>query len=384
MIKRDAEKQLIRLSKTFKLVSLTGPRQTGKTTLVRAVFKDKPYINLENPDTRRFASEDPRGFLDTYPDGAVLDEVQRVPELFAWLQERADHTRNPGMYILTGSNNFLMQQEVSQSLAGRTGSLVLLPFSLGELSPAMRPLTDDEMIITGFYPPVYDQKIPPQDWCPNYIRTYIERDVRQIRNIVDLLPFQRFLSLLAGRCSQELNMSALSVEAGVDNKTIQAWIGLLESSYLIFLLKPHSVNFNKTIVKRPKVYFYDTALACSLLGIYNTSHLQTHPARGALFENMLVSEISKFITHSGSRLRLFYWREKSGHEIDLLIERDGELLPLEIKSGKTIHSEHFRNLDYYRRLSGAAKCFLIYGGEESQKRSNGTEVINWRKFVTNL
>ncbi|HOT88763.1 MAG TPA: AAA family ATPase, partial [Bacteroidales bacterium] len=246
MIKRIAEKKLSQLARTFKLVGLTGPRQSGKTTLVKQVFRDKPYVSLENPDARRFAMEDTRGFLETYAKGAVLDEVQRVPDLFSYLQEIADNSRQKGLFILTGSNNFQLQQSISQSLAGRIGSMVLPPFSLVELKPSMIPASDDELMLKGFYPPVYDQKIPSQDWYPNYIRTYIEKDVRQIKNISDLITFERFMLLLAGRCGQELNMSALSVESGVDVKTIQSWLGILESSYIVYLLKPHSNNFKKT------------------------------------------------------------------------------------------------------------------------------------------
>lgn len=291
MIRRIAREKLIALAATFKAVAVTGARQSGKTTLVREVFRAKPYLSLENPDTRNFAMEDPRGFLQSYPEGAILDEVQRTPHLFSYLQETLDNSTKKGLFILTGSNNFLLQQNISQTLAGRIAYIHLLPFSIAELHKAkLLPETDDELMLKGFYPPIYDQQIPFGDWCPNYIRTYIERDVRQIKNIADLVLFERFIHLLAGRTGQELNSSSLSIETGVDVKTIQSWIGILESSFIIYLLKPHHRSFRKTIVKRPKVYFYDTALVCSLLGIRNASQLNTHPARGAVFETMVISE----------------------------------------------------------------------------------------------
>lgn len=382
MIERIAHKKLKDLAKKFKAVAITGARQSGKTTLVKQVFKDKPYLSLENPDTRNFALNDPRGFLQTYPKGAILDEVQRVPELFSYLQEVLDTTKTKGLFILTGSNNFLLQQNISQTLAGRVGYMNLLPFSITELNTLKKvPKTDDELMLKGFYPPIYDQKIPYTDWCPNYIRTYIERDVRQLKGVADLIVFERLVRLLAGRNAQELNNSALAVEVGVDVKTVQSWISILESSYIIFLLKPHYKNFNKTIVKRPKLYFYDTALVCSLLGIREKTQLSTHPLRGAIFESMVVSELMKKRTNAGLPINLFYWRDKTGHEIDIIIDNAGKLLPIEIKSGKTVSSEFFKNINYWTELSGQKKSILLYTGEHKQSRSNQTEVMNWRELI---
>ncbi len=383
MIERIAKEKLQNLAKKFKAIAVTGARQSGKTTLVKQVFKNKPYLSLENPDTRNFAMNDPRGFLQSYPQGAVLDEVQRVPELFSYLQEILDNSKTKGLFILTGSNNFLLQQNISQTLAGRIGYINLLPFSITELYKAKKlPATDDELMLKGFYPPIYDQKIPPDDWCPNYIRTYIERDVRQIKSITDLIVFERFVRLLAGRTGQELNNSSLAVETGVDVKTIQSWIGILESSFIIYLLKPHFKNFNKTIVKRPKVYFYDTALVCSLLGIKNKTQLTTHPTRGSIFEGMVITELLKKRTNRGLQVNLYYWRDKTGHEIDLIVDNAGKLLPIEIKSGKTINSEFLKNLVYWNKLSGEKKSVLLYGGELNQKRSTGTEILNWREIIS--
>jgi predicted AAA+ superfamily ATPase len=382
MIVRNAEIKLKSLAKTFKAIAVIGPRQSGKTTLVKTVFKGKPYVSLENPDIRNFAQNDPRGFLDSYKDGGVFDEIQRVPELFSYLQEMLDDTKKKGVFILSGSNNFLLQEAISQTLAGRIGYLNLLPFSLEELNSIKKlPKTDDELMFKGFYPPVYDQKIPVVDWSQNYIKTYIERDVRQIKNISDLLVFERFLSLLAGRCGQELNMNALSTEAGVDVKTIQSWIGILESSFIIYLLKSHHKNFNKTIVKRPKLYFYDTSIVCSLLRITTISHIVSHPLRGAIFENMVITELIKKRTNLGLPINLYYWRDKTGHEVDVIIDSASTLYPIEIKSGKTVNSDFFKNLEYWNKLSGEKKSLLLYSGSQSEKRSSGTEVKNWRSIM---
>ena len=383
MIQRIAKVKLIDLASKFKAVAVTGARQTGKTTLVKQVFKSKPYVSLENPDMRNFALEDPRGFLQTYPNGAILDEVQRVPALFSYFQEVLDNSKVKGLFILSGSNNFLLQQTISQTLAGRVGYINLLPFSISELKKAKLLSTDDDtLMLKGFYPPIYDQEIPPADWCPNYIRTYIEKDVRQIKNITDLIVFERFIKLLAGRSGQELNNSALAVETGVDVKTIQSWIGILESSFIIYLLKPHHKNFNKTIVKRPKVYFYDSAIVCYLLGIRDNTQLQTHPLRGAIFEGMVVTELIKKRTNAGLPINLFYWRDKTGHEIDIIIDNAGKLLPIEIKSGKTINTEFFKNMDYWSDLSKVKKSMVLYAGSQNQKRSNGRDTLNWRSLMT--
>lgn len=381
MITRQAQNKLKKLSASFKTVAVIGPRQSGKTTLLKNIFKDKPYVSLENPDNRSFAINDPNGFLSTYKNGAIFDEVQRTPELFSYIQEIVDNSSVKGLFIFSGSNNLLLNQSISQSLAGRIGYLTLLPFTLAELAKYdIETVSDDELMLKGFYPPIYDQQIDASDWCNNYIRTYIERDIRQIKNITDLIIFERFLSLLAGRCSQELNMSALSVETGVDVKTIQSWIGILEASYIIYLLKPHFKNFRKTIVKRPKIYFYDTALVCSLLGIRTKEHLTNHPVRGALFECMVISEMVKHRTNAGLPVNLYYWRDKTGHEIDLIIDNEGKLTPIEIKSGLTINNDFFKNIDYWSNLSNEKDSYLLYAGKIIQKRSNGSNVLCWRDF----
>ena len=385
MLERIAAAKLQHLAQSFKAVAVTGARQTGKTTLVREVFRDKPYVSLENPDQWQFALEDPKGFLSNYPNGAIFDEVQRTPDLFSWLQEILDNSREKGQFILTGSNNLLLQQSISQSLAGRVGYLNLLPFSIEELdNGGWLPKTDEEQMWKGGYPPVYDQKISPNDWCPNYIRTYLEKDVRQIRNITDLFIFERFLKLLAGRSGQELNYSALAVETGVDLKTIQSWIGILESSFIVHLLPPHHRNFNKTIVKRHKVYWLDTALLCYLIGIRQPDQIAVHPLRGAIFETMVVNEMVKARTQHGLPPDLYFWRDKTGHEIDLVIDRNDHLIPVEIKAGQTISKEFFKNLKYWQNLSGAKEAYVLYAGLTEQHRSDGRHVLPWRTGIRML
>ena len=366
MIERIAKIKLEQLAKTFKAVAVIGPRQSGKTTLVKTTFPDKKYISLENPDDRSFALEDPKGFLQNIPNGAILDEIQRVPLLFSYLQEILDNSTKNGLFILTGSNNFLLQENISQTLAGRISYLTLLPFSVSELNKTIN-FSDNEWLLNGFYPPIYDQEIEPTDWYPNYIRTYIERDVRQIKNINDLGVFEKFIKILAGRTGQELNLNSICVEVGVDTKTIKSWIGILESSFVIYLLKSHHKNFNKTIVKRPKIYFYDVGLVCSLLGIKKISHLENNPFRGAIFETMVVSELIKQYTNKGIAPPLYYWRDKTGHEIDIIIDDYDSLVPIEIKTGQTITSNWFKNLTYWTRLSKEENAYVLYAGEQKQK-----------------
>lgn len=381
MVKREAQQKIKELAKKFKAIAVTGARQTGKTTLLKTIFKSKPYVSLESPDIRRYASDDPRGFLSNYPKGAILDEIQRVPELFSYLQEILDNTKEKGLFILSGSNNFLLQQNISQSLAGRVAYLNLLPFSLKELQTGSYLAEDtNTILLNGAYPPIYDQQIAAKDWCSNYFRTYIEKDIRLLKNISDLNTFEKLVYLLAGRTGQELNIQSLAVEVGVDHKTIQAWISLLESSFILFLLRPHHANFNKTIVKRPKVYFYDTAIVCFLLGIKNIKQLQLHPFRGAIFETMVVSELVKQRTNKGELINLYYWRDKTGHEIDIIIDNGDELIPIEIKAGQTATKEYFKNIKYWQNLSGQKTAFVLYAGEFKQKHSDGITLLPYQDY----
>ena len=374
MVLREAQQELLNLSKHYKAIAVIGPRQSGKTTLVRAVFSGKPYVSLENPDIRNFALEDPRGFLDQFPNGAILDEVQRTPELFSYLQQVLDDSLDVAKFILTGSNNFLLQQNISQSLAGRVGYLNLLPFALSEIQE-IAPKTIHEKLFKGFYPPLYDKQFEIQKWFSNYIRTYIERDVRQLKNIENLVVFERFMKLCSGRVGQLLNKSTLAIEVGVDSKTIESWIGILEASFILFRLVPHHHNYNKRIVKMPKLYFYDVGLACALLGVQNANQLELHPFKGSLFENMVIVELIKQRLNKGKQNNLYFWRDSKGNEIDIVIDNFESLIPVEIKSGKTITNDYFKGLKYWNELTGFKGGKVIYGGEDYQKRSSGFEVI---------
>ncbi len=379
MINREAESKLISLAKQFKAVALVGPRQSGKTTLAKHAFSHLPYVSLENPDIRRYAHEDPRGFLSQFNNGAILDEAQRVPEIFSYLQQILDEDDTPGKFIITGSNNFLLQESISQSLAGRIAYLYLLPFSISELLP-VKVQTLDELIFKGGYPPIYDQPVETGMWYSNYIRTYIERDVRQLKNITDLNTFDRFVRLCAGRIGQLLNMSNLAIETGVESKTISSWISVLESSFIIHRLQPYHSNFNKRLVKMPKIYFYDTGLACALLGIHDLNQLTYHHLAGSLFENLVVSELIKNRFNQAVNNNLYFWRDNVGHEIDLIIENPEGPFPVEIKYGKTVTQEFFKGLLFWHKISKSLNGAVVYGGDSNQKRSNNTDVISWKNL----
>lgn len=373
MIFRTATQELKDLAMTFKAVAVIGPRQSGKTTLVRHVYKTKPYVSLENPDTRLFASEDPRGFLSNYPQGAILDEIQRVPQLFSYLQEILDTSPQKGLFILTGSNNFLLQENISQSLAGRIGYLQLLPLSIKEIDKRVDDL--DTLLFKGGYPELYDQNIPASKWYANYIRTYLERDVRMIKNIGSQYTFEKFLRLCAGRTGQLLNMSSLAVEVGVDVKTISAWLGVLEMSFVVFRLQPFHKNYNKRIVKMPKLYFYDVGLAIALMGIEESTQLQIHPFKGALFENLVILEFLKQRLNLGKKPSIYFWRDNVGNEIDLVLETATQLVPLEIKSGQTITQDFYKGLNYWNKITNTSGGYVVYAGKETRKQSNGVQVI---------
>lgn len=379
MIIRKSEKELIALSKQFKAVAVTGPRQSGKTTLVKKVFPHKPYINLENPDTRSFAIEDPRGFLNTYPEGAILDEVQRVPHIFSYLQQLLDDSTENGLFILTGSNNFLLQENISQSLAGRVAYLFLLPLSYAEIADYSNI---NSLLLKGCYPALYSSDSDHLRFFQNYIRTYVERDVRLIRNISDLYTFEKFLHLMAGRTGQLLNMSSLSNDVGVDVKTIGAWISVLEMSFIVFRLKPYYENFNKRVVKMPKLYFCDTGLACKLLGIETEIQLATHPLRGNLFENAVVLDFLKRRYNEGKDSNLYFWRDNTGNEIDLLLVNSNKKTPVEIKSSQTISGDFFKGIQFWNKISNSIGGYIIYGGDAMQKRTNGISVVPFHEMAT--
>ena len=381
MIARKALTTILELAKGYPFIAITGPRQAGKTTLSRMVFPDKPYVSLEDPDSREFAASDPRRFLARYPDGAILDEAQRSPELFSYLQTRADVDGRMGLYILTGSQQFGLLSGITQSLAGRVGMVQLLPFSSGELQEAGRlPETLDDLLYKGSYPPLYDRALIPAQWYAGYVTTYLERDVRQLINVRGLAAFQRFIRLCAGRTGQLLNLSSLANDCGITHNTARAWISILEASYVLFLLSPHHRNFNKRLVKTPKLYFYDTGLAAWLLGVQSSDQLAIHPQRGALFETWVMGELLKGRYNRSLPSNLFFWRDNTGNEVDVIVDQGLKLIPIEIKSGQTISADYFSSLRKWLSWAGAeaGNPYLIYGGDESQERSDG-EVVPWRE-----
>lgn len=374
MIERTIEKRLRDLSRQFPIVTLTGPRQSGKSTLLKSSFPDYRYVSLEDPDIRMYAESDPRGFLTTYPGQTIIDEAQRVPSLFSYLQTFVDQKGDEGMFFLAGSHNFLLMEGVNQSLAGRTAVLKLLPFSHREMCRGgILPTTVDEEIFTGAYPRIYDKNIQADDYYSFYIQTYVERDVRMIKNIGDLSRFVRFVKLCAGRIGQLLNLSSLANEAGVSVSTASAWLSVLEASYLCYFLKPDFNNFAKRLVKSPKLFFYDTGLACSLLGIKSPQQLSTHYLRGGLFENLVVNEFIKRSFNGGAEPDLTFWRDSTGNEIDLIDHTYGRMKAYEIKSGSTFSPDYFKGLAHWSKLSGvpAADCSVIYTGDNRLSTANG-------------
>ncbi|MGY0560275.1 ATP-binding protein [Luteimonas sp. A277] len=373
---------LLRLAQGFPVVAVTGPRQSGKTTLSRELFPDKAYVSLEDPQERAFAHEDPRGFLARFEQGAIFDEAQRWPDLFSYLQGMVDADRTPGRFVLTGSQQFGLLSGVTQSLAGRVGMTRLLPLSLQEL-PAARDdaLGLDGLLLQGMYPALHTQPLLPADWFASYVATYVERDVRQVLNVQDLSTFQRFLRLCAARTGQLLNVSALAGETGISNHTARAWLSVLEASDLVFLLPPYHRNFGKRLVKSPKLYFVDTGLACWLLGIRDAETLALHPLRGAVFETLVVGEFVKSRLNAGLPPDLYFWRDNNGVEADLVFEVDGRLQPVEIKSGATVTSDYIRAGQKAGRFAGeeALMPWLIHGGNDAYARS-GVRVMGWRSL----
>lgn len=386
MIERTLSKKIKYLSSKFPVVCIVGPRQSGKTTLVRHLFQNKQYVSLENLDARDFAEKDPNGFLSAYPKGAVIDEIQRVPQLFSYIQTIVDSENKEGMFVITGSQNILLQENLSQTLAGRVAILRLLPFSVEELKNARYKLNDYyECLVRGFYPRIYDRKIAPSDWYPNYVQTYIERDVRLIKNVTDLNTFQKFVKLCAGRTGQILNLSSLANDCGITHNTAKSWISVLEMSYIIFLLRPYHRNFNRRLIKMPKLYFYDTGLACNLLEIYNKSQLATHYLRGSIFESFVISEIVKCRLNRGMDANCYYWRDKLGNEIDCILELPGSVRQIEVKSAKTVTDDFFRGIRYWNKLAEKRdrNGYVVYGGTENQEREIA-RVVGWKDIESIL
>jgi predicted AAA+ superfamily ATPase len=383
VITRDLAAKLSELATVFPVLTLTGPRQSGKTTLCRMVFPDHSYVSLEAPDLRRFAAEDPRGFLAEYPAPVILDEVQRVPDLLSYIQVAVDEEPAPGGVVVTGSANFALLESVTQSLAGRTAIANLLPCGHQELLRFPNsPRHLFGTIQSGSYPAIFDRGLDPVDWYRSYITTTLERDVRQIVNVEDLGSFQVFLELCAGQAGQLTNFAQLAADTGVSANTAKAWLSVLETAFFVFRLRPYSVNLRSRVVKTPKLYFYDTGLACALLGITDGTQLVRHPLRGALFENWVVSEVLKWRVHNGLRDAMFFLRDRKGFEVDLLVETGDRAIAAEIKSGQTVASDFFKNLSKLAswgpdRFGGRdVECRLVYGGDRGQRRSDCT-VIPW-------
>ena len=382
MIERKITKKILELSKKFPVIAIIGPRQSGKTTLAKHIFPEKDYINLEAPDSRLFAQEDSRTFLSDHSHGLIIDEAQQVPDLFSYIQTIVDDAPMPGHFILTGSQHFLLHEKISQTLAGRVAIFQLLPFSLAELQKTPYFQNDySYYLYTGFYPAIYDRSIAPKDWFPNYVHTYVERDIRLLKNISNLDAFTRFLKMCAGRIGQLLNLTSLSNEMGITINTVKAWLSVLEASFIIFLLQPHFKNFNKRLVKTPKLYFHDTGLAAYLLGIENRKQIKTHYLKGGLFENLIISEFYKHRLNNGSEPRLYFWRDKIGREIDCIIENGNELKAVEIKSAQTITKEFQKNIIFWNKISdqSAEHAYVVYGGDDIQIRSHA-QFIPWRNI----
>ena len=385
MYKRSIEAELKALAKNYPVITVIGPRQSGKTTLVQHAFPNKKYANLESPDTRAMALEDPRGFLEEFPDGAVFDEIQRTPELLSYIQPLVDARDLKGMFILTGSHQVELQEAISQSLAGRTALLTLLPLNLEELTHAGFTLSIDEWILKGGYPRIYKDGLDPTKAYRSYFQTYVERDLRQLIQVKDLLQFERFVHILAGRTGQILNMEDIGGEVGISSHTVKEWISILEASFIIFRLPPYFENFGKRIIKSPKLFFNDVGLAAYLLGIQNETQLSRDPLRGKLFENAILLELKKHRLNLGLDPNLFYYRDIQKNEVDIIYKNGHELVPIEIKSSKTYNTEFIEKLLFFQSIAKgrSPKAFLIYAGEAEQKIHN-IHVLNYKHAAQTL
>jgi uncharacterized protein len=383
MIPRTASTRLLRLLQGFPIVTVTGPRQSGKTTLVRAALPDRPYVSLESPSQREFARQRPAEFLRQFEQGAVIDEAQHAPELFSEMQAVVDADGRMGLFVLTGSQNLALLSRVTQSLAGRTALVELLPLSISELRAAGRlDARYASHLVKGFFPAIYSRDLEPHEWLQAYIVTYAERDARQLAAIQDLGAFQRFLKLVAARTGQLLNMQSLGNDAGVSDKTVKHWLSILETCYLIHYVRPHSAHFGKRLIKMPKLYMTDVGLAAALIGITDETQVMSHPLRGALFETMVVNELLKARCNAGLREPLHFWRDNTGTEVDVVLERGQDIAAIEIKSGPTVASDAFGALNKWRKYATERGSFaaihpaLVYGGEARFTRE-GVDVMPW-------
>ena len=384
MFKRQLEGKLLELKKQFPVLALFGPRQSGKTTLARNLFPTYRYVNLESFEEQEFAASDPKGFLMRFQneEGVILDEIQKTPKLLSYIQLEVDEKKALGRFVITGSQNILLNHHVNQTLAGRAAIMTLLPLSIEELREAGKlPNTAEVAIFQGFYPRIYNDSVDPIVFAESYIRTYVERDVRDIQKIDSLLEFQKFMRLCAARIGQLLDLTDLSKDAGISLPTVKSWLSLLEASYIIFLLQPHHTNFNKRLVKMPKLYFYDTSLACNLLRLTSSDDVYSHYLRGGLFESMILSDYLKKRYHHGLPPNVYFWRDKLGNEIDCLLENGGQLSPIEIKSSATIKSDMFNGLIKWCDLAkiDLGSGTLVYAGEEKQTRSQGN-ILSWKQL----
>jgi predicted AAA+ superfamily ATPase len=382
MFYRSISAEIQSLAKQYPIITLLGPRQSGKTTLVRALFKDKPYVNLEDLDVRDLAKSDPRSFLARYSEGAVLDEIQRVPELLSYIQTFVDQVEGKGLFILTGSHQLELHQAISQSLAGRTALLTLLPMSLEELKNANIELSLDELLIRGGYPRIYKEDLDPTKAYRNYFQTYVERDLRQLINVKDLSQFQRFVQILAGRIGQIVNLDQIGSEIGLSSHTVKEWISILEASFIIFRLQPYFENFGKRTIKSPKLFFTDVGLASYLLGISSALQMNRDPLRGSLFENLIILELLKYRQNEGLDPNLYYYRDVQQNEVDLIFKNGHDLIPIEIKSSMTFHKDFLKGLLFFQNLvkERASKGYLIYAGELEQDILS-IKILNYKNSI---
>ncbi|MFW5854579.1 MAG: ATP-binding protein [Thermodesulfobacteriota bacterium] len=382
MIEREAASKALKLASQYPVLTITGPRQSGKTTLCRMIFGGKAYVSLEDVDERGFARSDPRGFLNRFPEGAIIDEVQRAPDLLSYIQTIVDENRKDGFFILTGSQQFELLESISQSLAGRTAMLKLMPFTLTEAyGPDISNVSLEKMLYTGLYPRIFDKGLDPTEAMSFYVNTYVERDLRMLINVKDLSKFEIFLKLCAGRTGQILNMTSLGNDCGVNHATVKSWLSVLEASYIVKLMRPYYRNFNKRLVKSPKLYFWDTGLAAFLLGIQNEKQMATHPLKGMLFESFVTSEMLKHRFNAGKTDHLYFFRDNSGNEVDLICDHGIQLDAVEIKSGQTVASDFFKGLTFLSNLTDAVRqSYLVYGGEKQFIRGNNIQVTPWRRI----
>lgn len=382
MYQRQIETELQALQQGYPVVTVIGPRQSGKTTLVQHAFPNKPYLSLEDLDNRNLVHSDPRGFLEQFDNGAIIDEIQRVPELLSYIQTIVDSTQKNGQFILTGSHQLALHQAISQSLAGRTALLTLLPLSLHELSQAGITLTLNEVLLKGGYPRIYKDNLDPKKAYRNYFQTYVERDVRQLINIKDLMQFERFIKICAGRVGQILNMEEIGGEVGISSHTVKEWISILEASFITFRLQPYFENFGKRVIKSPKLFFTDVGLLSYLLDIENETQVNRDPLRGHIVENLIVLELLKWRYNQGLDHHLYYYRDVQKNEIDVIFKSGNVLIPIEIKSARTYNSEFLNKLHFFQKIASdrAPKGYLIYAGDQEQ-RIGSIELLNYTHAV---